>query len=85
MKISTDAFRSNETGKLFKGDQQLNNGLREMLFPRPVCPVGVGEAGKRPYGRGAVCLFWDLTAAEVCECVCELMCVCVCVCVCVWW
>lgn len=43
MKISTDAFRSNETGKLFKGNQRLNNSVRETLFSEACLPGGGGR------------------------------------------
>lgn len=76
--------RSNETGKVFKGNQPLSNDLRETLFSEGCFPSGRGRRGGwRPYGKGAVCLYWDLTAAERGASVRAQVNVCWCVCVCV--
>lgn len=57
--------RSNETGKVFKGNQPLSDDLSGMQPSRGCSPSGRGRRGGwRPYGKGAVCLHWDLTAAR---------------------
>lgn len=47
VRLLTDAFRNNETGKLFEGDQQQqNNGVAEMLFSEACLPSGRGSKGE---------------------------------------
>lgn len=67
--LSTNAFRSKRHTQtdLFKGDQQPNNGLREMLFSEACLPSRrekrrvLGSGGG---GRGVV----DHMAVELCAC-----------------
>lgn len=57
--------RSNETGKVFKGNQPLSDDLSGMPPSRGCFPSGRGRRGGwRPYGKGAACLHLDLTAAR---------------------
>lgn len=50
---------------MFKGNRPLSDNLSGMQPSRGCSPSGRGRRGGwRPYGKGAVCLHWDLTAAR---------------------
>lgn len=55
-------FRCNES---VEGKSAAKQGSeRNAVFQGLFFPVGDGEGGWRPYGYRAVCMYWDLTAAE---------------------
>lgn len=64
---------------MFKGNQPLNNDLREMLFPEGCFLSGSGRRGMETiWLRSCVLVLGLNSSRERCESVCELMCVCMC-------
>lgn len=64
---------------MFKGNQPLNNDLREMLFSKGCFLSGSGRRGMETIWLQSCVLVLGLNSSrERCESVCELMCVCMC-------